>query len=87
MIAANIGALFPGKTITGTYFFRVIRNADLAIREAESEDLLETIEASLERRFFGYIVRLEVSAAMPPELRAWLADQLVDRGEGTRDPR
>ncbi len=76
VIAANVGGLFPGKTITGTYFFRVIRNAGLAIREAEAEDLLETIEASLERRLFGYIVRLEVSAAAPPELRAWLADQL-----------
>ncbi len=76
IIAANIGALFPGKEITGTYFFRVIRNAGLAIREAEAEDLLETIEESLERRLFGYIVRLEVPAEMPTELRGWLADQL-----------
>lgn len=76
IIAANIGALFPGKEIVGTYFFRVTRNADLTIREAESEDLLETIEESLERRLFGYVVRLEVSSAMPPEIRVWLADQL-----------
>src|SRR4051812_46559135 len=76
VIAANVGPLFPGKEIAATYFFRVTRNADLTIREAESEDLLETIEESLERRLFGYIVRLEVSAAMPPEIRAWLADQL-----------
>ncbi len=76
IIAANIDTLFPGKTIAGVYFFRVVRNADLAIREAEAEDLLETIEASLERRLFGYIVRLEVSEAMPAELRLWLADQL-----------
>ncbi len=87
VVAANVGALFPGKTITGTYFFRVIRNADLTIREAESEDLLETIEASLERRLFGYIVRLEVSKAMPPELQIWLADQLVTEAKvlGTPD--
>lgn len=77
VIAANASALFPGKEIVGTYFFRVIRNATLAIREAEAEDLLETIEESLERRFFGYVVQLEVAAPMPPEIRAWLVGKLV----------
>lgn len=76
IIAANVDTLFPGKTIAGAYFFRVNRNADLGIREDEAEDLLETIEESLERRLFGYTVRLEVSSAMPEGLRAWLADQL-----------
>jgi polyphosphate kinase len=76
LIAANASALFPGKEITGTYLFRVIRNATLAIREAEAEDLLETIEESLERRFFGYVVQLEVEASMPPDVRAWLVGKL-----------
>ena len=76
VIAANIGALFPGKTIVGTYSFRVTRSADLALREAESENLLTTIEESLEQRFFGFVVRLEVSSLMPAEIRVWLAAQL-----------
>lgn len=76
VIAANASSLFPGKEIVGTYYFRVIRNATLAIREAEAEDLLETIEESLEHRFFGYVVQLEVAATMPPEIRAWLVDKL-----------
>ncbi|MDP9373906.1 MAG: polyphosphate kinase 1, partial [Chloroflexota bacterium] len=76
VIAANVGALFPGKEVTGCYFFRVTRNADLALREAEAEDLLETIEESLERRLFGFVVRLSVDSAMPPATRAWLAGQL-----------
>lgn len=76
VIAANIGALFPGKTIVGTYFFRVTRSADLALREAESENLLTTIEESLDQRFFGFVVRLEVSAAMPQDARAWLTAQM-----------
>ena len=76
VIAANVGALFPGKTITGTYFFRVTRNADLPIREAEAEDLLETIEESLERRPFGFVVHLAVNSDMPPATRDWLARQL-----------
>jgi polyphosphate kinase len=82
VIAANVGALFPGKEIAGVYFFRVTRNADLAIREAEAEDLLETIEESLERRLFGFVVRLSVTADMPPTTRDWLAEQLeIDPGE------
>jgi polyphosphate kinase len=76
VIAANIGALFPGKEITGAYFFRVTRNADLAIREAEAEDLLETIEESLDRRLFGFVVRLSVDRAMPERLHPWLAEEL-----------
>jgi polyphosphate kinase len=77
VIAANIGALFPGKSIVGTYIFRVTRSADLALREAESENLLTTIEESLEQRFFGFVVRLEVSSAMPQDARAWLTAQMA----------
>ncbi|MFN8537193.1 MAG: polyphosphate kinase 1 [Thermomicrobiales bacterium] len=77
VIAENIGALFPGKTIVGTYFFRVTRSADLALREAESENLLTTIEESLEQRFFGFVVRLEISSLMPQETRAWLIGQMA----------
>lgn len=82
VIAAHVGRLFPGKEIVGTYFFRVTRNADLAIREAEAEDLLETIEESLERRIFGFAVRLSVDESMPPAIRDWLARQLeIDPNE------
>jgi polyphosphate kinase len=77
VIAANASVLFPGKAIVGTYLFRVIRNATLAIREAEAEDLLETIEESLDHRFFGYVVQLEVEASMPPDVRAWLVGKLA----------
>ncbi|MGN6360611.1 MAG: polyphosphate kinase, partial [Thermomicrobiales bacterium] len=76
VIAANLDMLFPGKNVVRAYYFRVTRNADLAIREAEAEDLLETIEESLERRLFGFVVRLEVDADTPRATRAWLAEQL-----------
>jgi polyphosphate kinase len=76
VIAANLDMLFPGKNVVRAYYFRVTRNADLAIREAEAEDLLETIEESLERRLFGFVVRLEVDSDTPRATRAWLAEQL-----------
>lgn len=76
VIAAHVGALFPGHRVVGAYHFRVTRNADLAIREAEAEDLLESIEESLERRLFGFVVRLDVHPAMPLAMRDWLTREL-----------
>lgn len=76
VITANIGMLFPGKEIVGVYPFRVTRNADLALREEEAGDLLETVEQGLDRRLFGFVTRLSATASMPPDLRDWLAGQL-----------
>jgi len=48
--------------------FRITRDADQDLREAETEDLLETMEQTLKQRRFGGIVRLEVSSTMPQEM-------------------
>jgi polyphosphate kinase len=39
--------------ILQTYPFHVTRDADIAIRELEAEDLLETIEEGVRQRRFG----------------------------------
>ncbi len=52
LIAANLGLLFPGMEIVESSPFRVTRDAEVAIQELESDDLLETIEEAMrERRF------------------------------------
>ena len=38
--------------------FHVTRDADIAIKELEAEDLLETIEEGVRQRSFGSVVRL-----------------------------
>jgi len=38
--------------------FHVTRDADVAIKELEAEDLLETIEESVRQRRFGSVIRL-----------------------------
>ena len=77
VIAANLDTLFAGMEILDAHFFRVTRNADLALEEDEADDLLLAIEEELRRRRFGAAVRLEVDRAMPGAVR-----QLLLRGIG-----
>jgi polyphosphate kinase len=72
VIAANLGALFPGMEIVGHHLFRVTRNADLAIEEEEAPDLLMAIQEELRKRRFGKVVRLEIERSMPHATRALL---------------
>jgi polyphosphate kinase len=74
VIAHKLDTLFPGMKVDDWHLFRVTRNADLAIREDEAEDLLETIEDHLLERRFGDAVRLEHHGTMP----GWLSDRLLD---------
>ena len=68
VIAANLGLLFPGLKIVEAHPFRVIRDADVAIQELESDDLLETIEEAIRQRRFLSAVRLQVSSMMPQKI-------------------
>jgi polyphosphate kinase len=76
VIAAHLGALFPGMHIESHHPFRVTRNADLTLEEEEADDLLEAVEMELRRRRFGRAVRLEVDASMTEETRTLLTREL-----------
>ncbi|HYO83145.1 MAG TPA: polyphosphate kinase 1, partial [Bryobacteraceae bacterium] len=65
VIAANLAALFPGMQVLEAHPFRVTRDSDLAIRELEAEDLLESVEEGVRQRRFGGVVRLEATDEMP----------------------
>ena len=62
MIAHHLDALFPGMEIADYDFFRVTRDADLAISD-EADDLLQAVEDELRRRRLGEVVRVEVGSA------------------------
>ena len=72
VIAAHLDTLFQGMEVIEAHFFRVTRNADLALEEDEADDLLLAIEEELRRRRFGAAVRLEVDRSMPAATRSLL---------------
>jgi len=65
VIGAHLSLLFPGMEILESHPFHVTRDADIAIKELEAEDLLETVEEGLRQRRFQSVVRLMVSQDMP----------------------
>jgi polyphosphate kinase len=76
LIISNLDMLFPGMKIKAAYPFRVTRDCDLTIDEDDADDLMETIEESVEMREFGTSVRLEVEKAMPKRYRDLLCKNL-----------
>jgi polyphosphate kinase len=75
VIAANLGALFPGMEVVDHSLFRVTRDTDYDVSD-EADDLLEAVEEELRRRRFGEVVRLEVESGMSDRLRQPLIDAL-----------
>ncbi len=56
--------------------FHVTRDAEVAIKELETDDLLETIEEAVWQRRFRDAVRLQVDANMPASMVEILANNL-----------
>jgi polyphosphate kinase len=68
LVCANLRLLFPGMEIMEAHPFRVTRDAEVAVRELESDDLLETVEEAMLQRRFLNVVRLQVSTSMPDHI-------------------
>ena len=76
LIADNLRLLFPGMEIVESSPFRVTRDAEVAVQELESDDLLETIEEAMRERRFLDVVRLQVALNMPERILSILTSQI-----------
>ena len=53
LLINNIGSLFPEMEIVETDLFHVTRDAELAIQELETDDLLESVQEAVWRGGFA----------------------------------
>jgi len=76
LIAANLESLFPGLEIVKSHPFHVTRDAEVAIKELESDDLLETVEEAVWRRRFRKPVRLQTDCDISSRVLEILVDNM-----------
>ncbi|MGH7497083.1 MAG: polyphosphate kinase 1 [bacterium] len=76
IIRINLQEVFPGETVMGCYEIKVVRDAELEFIEEEAQDLLETIEASLQQRKKGTATRFLYDPAMPQRVLQMFVEQL-----------
>ena len=75
-ITSNLRLLFPEMEIVKADMFHVTRDAELAIQELETDDILESVQEAVWRRRFRDAVRLQINPGMPPRLVDLLTSNL-----------
>lgn len=77
IIERNMDKLFLNYNIECVYPFRIMRNADFALEEEDTEDLLKEIEKQLKKRQWGQAIRLEVEDGIEERLLEIIKKELL----------
>jgi polyphosphate kinase len=75
VIRAHLAELFPGRQVEAFSQFRVTRDSDLEVDEADVTNLRQALRSGLTTRNFGQAIRLEVVNTCPAELSEFLLRQ------------
>jgi polyphosphate kinase len=76
VVMANLKYLFPGLEVVEAHPFHITRDAEVAIQEVETDDLLESVEEAVWQRRFRDVVRIQVNAGMRPKILEILTSNL-----------
>ena len=82
LIMAHVARLFPSFEVQGVHAFRVSRMSDVEIDEDSSGSLLAAVADEVEDRRFKPVIRIEVQASMPREVRDHLLRELPEEAGG-----
>lgn len=74
IVGAFMDELFPGMQVKGSYQFRVTRNGELLVDEAEMDDLAHALKDELRERGYARAVRLELADTCPKDIATFLAE-------------
>jgi polyphosphate kinase len=81
VVIANAQHFFPSAEVQDVHAFRVSRIGDVEIDEDSSGSLLSAVADEVEERPFKPVVRIEVQASVPRDVRAHLLRELrAERG-------
>jgi polyphosphate kinase len=72
LLQAFVDLMFPGFKVVGSYQFRVTRNSELIVEEAEVENLARALSEELIGRGYARPVRLEIANDCPKAITAML---------------
>jgi polyphosphate kinase len=72
LLQAFVDLMFPGFKVVGSYQFRVTRNSELIVEEAQVENLAHALSEELIGRGYARPVRLEIADDCPKAITAML---------------
>ena len=75
VIRSHLGDLYPGREVEAFSQFRLTRDSELAVDEADVRNLRQALRSGLATRHYGQAIRLEVSRSCPEPLVRLLLDQ------------